>query len=401
MRAILIAVMTLTLAGCGSGFTGVYDLPLPGGANLGAHPYKVTAQFTNVRDLVPQAAVKVNDVAVGRVTKITLPNNGWTANVVMLINGGVHLPANAYAQLAQSSLLGEKYIQLSAPPGNTGQGTLTGGSTIPVSRTNRDPEVEEVFGALSLLLNGGGLAQFRTIVTELNKALAGNEPQIRSVIERTNTLVSDLSDHRKQITDALDGLDRLSATLAARKQQIGTVLNDLAPGLKVLDQQRGALVTMLRSLEDLSNVAVGIINKSKADTVADLKALAPILGNLAAAGRDLPQSLQVLLTYPFTDEALKAVKGDYLNVFLSVTAAPGTQILPPLQPTPPATSAAKRALAPVPLPLPAVGGASSTTPGTSPPGTVSSRPGISGPSVSPPPQDSTPPQPSESSSGGN
>jgi phospholipid/cholesterol/gamma-HCH transport system substrate-binding protein len=386
MRAIVVAAMTLTLAGCGSGFTGVYDLPLPGGADLGGHPYRVTAQFTNVRDLVPQAAVKVNDVAVGRVTKITLPVNGWTANVVMLVNGDVHLPANAYAQLAQSSLLGEKYVQLSAPPGNTGQGSLTNGSTIPVSRTNRDPEVEEVFGALSLLLNGGGLAQFRTIVTELNKALAGNEPQIRSVIERTNALVSDLSDHRRQITDALDGLDRLSATLADRRKQIGDVLDDLSPGLKVLDEQRGELVTMLRSLEDLSHVAVGIINKSKADTIADLKALAPILGNLAAAGRDLPRSLQVLLTYPFTDEALKAIKGDYLNVFLSITAAPGTQILPPLQP--PAPSAARRAVAPVPLPLPAVGGASTTPSPTVPP-----QPGTIGPPA--------PPEPSESSSGGN
>ena len=51
----------------------MYDLPLPGGADVGAHPYTVTAQFTDVLDLVPQAAVKVNDVAVGRVQSITLP----------------------------------------------------------------------------------------------------------------------------------------------------------------------------------------------------------------------------------------------------------------------------------------------------------------------------------------
>jgi phospholipid/cholesterol/gamma-HCH transport system substrate-binding protein len=393
--AVTAVVAMAALGGCGSGgFTGIYDLPLPGGAALGGHPYKVTAQFANVHDLVPQAAVKVNDVAVGRVSRITLPKNGWTADVTMLVNGKVHLPANAYAQLAQSSLLGEKYIQLSAPADGSGQGTLTAGSVIPMSRTNRDPEVEEVFGALSLLLNGGGISQLRTITTELNKALNGNEPQVRSMLERVDTLTSSLDDHRTDITDALDGLDRLSATLAARKQQIGTVLDDLSPGLKVLDEQRGSLVTMLRSLETLSGVAVTTINRSKADMVADLRALAPTLGNLAGAGRDLPRSLQVLLTYPFTDEVLNGIRGDYLNVYLSVTAVPGTTVIPPLNPNAPAGSpAARKALRPAPLPLPPVGGVittpttGSTPPGTAPPGTVP--PGTTPPGTTPP--GSTPP----------
>jgi phospholipid/cholesterol/gamma-HCH transport system substrate-binding protein len=397
VRPAALAVFSVTLAGCGSGgFGGVYGMPLPGGADLGSHPYKVTAEFANVHDLVPQAAVKVNDVAVGRVSKITLPHNGWTANVVMLVNGKVRLPADAYAQLAQSSLLGEKYIQLSAPEGG-GQGRLADGSVIPMTRTNRDPEIEEVFGALSLLLNGGGIGQLRTITGELNKALGGNEPQIRSMLGRVDTLVSDLNDHRKDITDAIDGLDRLSANLASRKQQIGTVLDDLGPGLKVLEDQRGSLVTMLRALENLSNVAVSTINKSKADMVADLRALAPILGNLADAGRDLPRSLQVLLTYPFTDEVLKGVKGDYLNVYLSVTAVPGTTIIPPLQPPPgrPAGRAARPVLR-QPFPLPPVGGvrttpAAGTTPRSGPPATS--------PPASSPPVSSPPASPSASNGG--
>ncbi|MDN3357842.1 MCE family protein [Actinomadura sp. DC4] len=401
VRPAALAVVSMTLAGCGSGgFGGVYGVPLPGGADLGDHPYKVTAEFANVHDLVPQAAVKVNDVAVGRVSTITLPRNGWTASVVMQVNGKVHLPADAYAQLAQSSLLGEKYIQLSAPAGG-GQGTLADGSMIPMSRTNRDPEVEEVFGALSLLLNGGGIAQLRTITSELNKALGGNEPQIRQMLGRVDTLVSDLNGHRKDITDAIDGLDRLSATLASRKRQIGVVLDDLGPGLKILEEQRGSLVTMLRALENLSGVAVSTINKSKADMVADLQSLAPVLGNLADAGRDLPQSLQVLLTYPFTDEVLKGIKGDYLNIYLSVTAVPGTTVIPPL--TPPADLTAARRnpkAAPMPFPLPPVGGVSSTPtagttlPGSPPPGSTGSPPGSTPPGSAPPassPPGSVPP----------
>ncbi|MFE3944023.1 MCE family protein [Streptomyces sp. NPDC059118] len=335
VAAVLAVGVGLALVVTGSGlpsFTGIDQVPLPGGADLGDHPYEITAEFADVLSLAPQASVKVNDVAVGRVTKVSLGSGSWNAKVTMRVNGAVELPANAYAHLEQSSLLGEKYIQLAAPARGTAQGRLADGDRIPLTRTNRNPEVEEVFGALSMLLNGGGVNQLKTITTELNKALAGREPQMRSMLGRVDTLVTNLDSHRKDITDALDGVNRLSATLATRKQDVGTVLTGLSPGLKVLEKQRGSLLTMLRSLDTLSTVAVDTIDKSKADMIADLKALAPSLKALADSGRDLPDSLQVLLTYPFTDEVLRGVKGDYLNVYLDVTAVPGTQIVPPLIP---------------------------------------------------------------------
>lgn len=343
-------------------FTGIDQVPLPGGADLGDHPYEITAEFGDVLSLAPQSSVKVNDVAVGRVTKISLASGSWNAKVTMRVNGGIKLPANAYAHLEQSSLLGEKYIQLSPPAAGTAKGALADGDRIPLTRTNRNPEVEEVFGALSMLLNGGGINQLKTITTELNKALAGQEPQVRSMLKRVNTLVTNLDDHRADITDALDGVNRLSATLATRKQDVGTVLTKLSPGMKVLEEQRGSLMTMLHSLDTLSTVAVDTVNKSKADIVADLKALAPTLQALADSGQDLPDSLQVLLTYPFTDEVLRGVKGDYLNVYLDITALPGTQIVPPIIPagdaTPPAVqgATAQKSGAALPLPLPSVTG---------------------------------------------
>ncbi|MEU0126862.1 MULTISPECIES: MCE family protein [unclassified Streptomyces] len=341
---------------------GIDQVPLPGGADLGDHPYEITAEFGDVLSLAPQSSVKVNDVAVGRVTRISLTPGGWTARVTMRVNGKIDLPANAYAHLEQSSLLGEKFVQLSPPEAGTAQGALADGDRIPLARTNRNPEVEEVFGALSMLLNGGGVSQLKTITTELNKALAGQEPQIRSTLDRVDTLVTNLDDHKEDITQALDGVNRLSATLATRKQDVGTVLTGLSPGLKVLEKQRGSLLTMLRSLDSLSTVAVDTINKSKADMIADLKAIAPTLTALADSGNDLPDSLQVLLTYPFTDEVLRGVKGDYLNVYLDVTALPGTQIIPALTPatTPPAASGTRKGTgAALPLPLPSI-----TTPGT-------------------------------------
>ncbi|MGA4844900.1 MCE family protein [Streptomyces sp. G5(2025)] len=354
-------------------FGGIEDLPLPGGADLGSHPYTVTAEFDDALSLVPQAAVKVNDVAVGRVTAIRLDGDAWSARVTMEINGDVRLPRDAGARLEQSSLLGEKYVQLVAPATSpatpSAAGRLGDGGVIPLARTGRNTEVEEVFGALSLLLNGGGVNQLKTITRELNKALGGREPEVRSMLKRVEKLVGNLDDHRGDITDALDGVNRLATTLAGRKDDVRTVLTGLSPGLNTLHEQRGSLLAMLRSLDTLSGVAVSTVNASKDDMVADLKAIAPTLKALADAGSDLPDSLQVLLTYPFTDEVLTGVKGDYLNVYLHMTATPGTRVIPPLVPQsrPPSPTATPRgAAAPkrsgtgataspsAPLPLPSV-----------------------------------------------
>ncbi|HET7014952.1 MAG TPA: MCE family protein [Streptosporangiaceae bacterium] len=339
-RWVTAAAATLTalaLTGCGgdSGYNGIYSIPLPGGANLGSHPYQVTAQFGDAGDLVPQSAVMVNNVAVGRVTRIFLPKGSWVANVTMLVNGSVHLPANAIAEIEQSSLLGEQFVGLSVPPGIAPAGRLANDAVIPVTRTTSNATVEQVLGALSLLLNGGGIDQLHTITTELNKALDGNEPQIRELIANLHTFLGNLDSNKDAIKIALDGLKTLSVTLAARDKQIGHVLDHLTPGLKVLADQRSQLVAMLTSLHKLTGVAVATINASQASLVTDLNELAPILASLADAGANLPNALQVLLTYPFTNQILNDVKGDYLNAFLSLRAKKGTTIIPPVKPTKP------------------------------------------------------------------
>jgi phospholipid/cholesterol/gamma-HCH transport system substrate-binding protein len=322
-RALLVGAVMLTASACGTGgFNGVYNLPLPGGADLGDHPYKVRVQFADVLDLVPQSGVKVNDVPVGRVDQVDVGADGWTAEVVLLVNGDVKLPSNASAAVRQSSLLGEKFVELSAPTVNPAPDTLADNAVIPVERTNRNAEIEEVFGALSLLLNGGGVGQFQQIAREVNNALDGNETGLRNLLSNMDTFIGELDKHRTEITRALGSLNRLAATVSAQRGELSTALQGLGPGLDVLTRQRDDLVGMLKSLDNLSSVAVDTVNKSKDDIVADLKALAPTLQGLAAAGEKLPESFEVLLTYPFTDTAVNGIKGDYLNVYIHLAVPP-------------------------------------------------------------------------------
>jgi phospholipid/cholesterol/gamma-HCH transport system substrate-binding protein len=304
--AAIIALMSLTAC------QGVYDLPLPGGAASGDDVYRVTAEFADVLDLVPQSSVKVNQVTVGTVEKIEL--NGWTARVTVRLPNSVRLPDNAVAELKQTSLLGEKYVQLERPARVAAAGALGNGDNIPLASTGRNTEVEEVLSALSLLLNGGGVAQLKVIQAELSDALGGNEAQIRDLIVQLDTFVAGLDKQKAEIVRAIDGIDALSAKIAARKGDLAAALEALPKGLKVLADQRKQLTQMLTALSNLGAVGTKVIRATKADTVANLKALTPVLGKLASAGDDLPKSFQLLLTYPFPDEAMNTIRGDYTNL---------------------------------------------------------------------------------------
>ena len=311
-----IPVATVLLTACGPLSGGVYDTPLPGGADVGSHPMTISADFEDVLDLVPQSSVKVDNVAVGRVAKIKLNPDGQSAEVELTVNGDVDLPAGTNARLQQTSLLGEKYVALVRPSSPVTGPAVKTGDRLGLAQTSQAAQVEQVLGALSMVLNGGGIGQFQEISRELQKISDGRPDQIKGFLEEMNDFVEVLDKRKESITAALDGLNSLSKSLNDDKEKVARALEDLSPGMQVMVDQRKQFVSMLSALDRLSDVTVDTLDKAQDDIVADFEAMEPILKQLAKAGSDLPNSLQILLTYPFPDSVLGAIKGDYLNVFI-------------------------------------------------------------------------------------
>jgi len=309
-------VLAVAATGCASG--GIYSVPLPGGADIGKDPMHVKIEFDDVLDLVPQSTVKVDGVPVGRVETIEVANDGWTAQVDTLLNSSVDLPANAVAEVQQSNLLGEKFIAISAPDANPSADRLASGDTIPVDRTRHATDIEQVLGALSLLLNGGGVAQLQPIVSELEKALDGRETKVRGLLEQANTLIAGLDEQRDSITRALDGLDTLSARVGDQTGKLEKILDELPAGVNILAEQRPQLVQMLAQVDRLGQVGTDVINESKDDLIADLRALRPTLQQLADATPDIITSAPIVPTFPFPDSIIPSIHGGMSNVFLSI-----------------------------------------------------------------------------------
>lgn len=299
--------LVVPLSGCS--FT-VFDIPLPGGLDED-ESMTITADFDDALNVVPRSAVMVSDVPVGEVVEVE--RHGWTARVEMRIREDVEIPANARAEIRQTSLLGEKYVALEAPEGKQARGLMTHGTHLERSATGRNPEVEEVLGALSTLLSGGGVAQLGTITRELNTAMTGRTDDMRQMLGRLDGVIATLDEQKGDIVRTLRAVNRLSRTLNAERDVIGDAIRAMGPAVEVVSEQTESLVAVLRSLDRLGRIGTDVIEATRSDLVSILEDLRPVAARLNEAGDALARGLSLALSFPFPKESDDMVFGDYAN----------------------------------------------------------------------------------------
>jgi phospholipid/cholesterol/gamma-HCH transport system substrate-binding protein len=320
MRASLLVVLAVVaLSGCGAlrDFRGANTFPLPGTKGGGPGHYTIQVQMPDVQNLQQNSRVRVNDVTVGNVTKIE--RQGWHALLTMTIDRDVDLPANATATLGQTSVLGSLHIELAAPRGVAPQGKLHNGSVIPMSSAGAYPSTEQTLGALSLMLNGGGLGQIQDLNKSLSTAFTGREQDLRSLIGQLDKFVAYVNDQKDDIIAAATSLNNLAVQFAEQKPVIDKALKALPEALSVLKDERKNLADALDQVGKFGALAADSINQTKTNLIKELKDIGPVLQSAADAGPALTRALDLFVTLPFPKSMVeKIVRGDYLNVSVIV-----------------------------------------------------------------------------------
>ena len=207
MRRTIIAALSVAciavLPGCD--WHGLNSFTLPGTSGGGTGAYTIQAQMPDVVNIQENTRVRVDDVNIGNVTKIEVQD--WHALVTMRINGDVHLPANSTAKIGQTSLLGSMHIELAPPKDEQPVGQLKNGSVIPLSHASMYPTTEQTLASVSVLLNGGGLAQLQEITQAVAKAFAGRENDMRSLLRQLDEFVAGTNEQTDDIIAAAENLN--------------------------------------------------------------------------------------------------------------------------------------------------------------------------------------------------
>lgn len=312
-RFVLLLTLAVTATGCD--FTGINSMPLPLTAGGDSDDLRVTVMMRNVTNLVPNSDVRYGEVIVGSVR--TIEFDDWNAKLTIGLSADAKIPADVRAKVAQKSLLGAEYLELSSPGGSVGASVplLADGAVIDLDRTGRYPETEEVLAAAALLLNGGGLPQVQTIAHELNAAMTGRTGDVRSLVTELTDFTAALDGQREEIVGAMESLDRLSSGIVKERAGISRALSELPRGIDALRAERHQLVDALQSLEALSAVSHRVLSRTEDGLVDNLDNLTPLTRQLADHADSLANSIDGV-TYPFPIRAINGgFFGDYINFF--------------------------------------------------------------------------------------
>jgi phospholipid/cholesterol/gamma-HCH transport system substrate-binding protein len=310
----VLAALALACSGCNLSLQS-----LPKFSGRGGNTYQVKATFDNVLNLPAEAQVLAGSAVVGAVGSITTTD--FKANLVLDIDNKVRLPVGTTAQVRFASPLGDEFVTLQTPPGKTNGPFLTSGAVLAEQSTSSAPSIEDALAALSTVLNGGGINQIETIVSNLNQAFGGNQGQIRDVLTQLDDAVTSLSGHTTAIDDALGAVSNLSRQLNQGRGAIAEGLNTIGPAVTVLANENGDVNQLLTSVDRLSTVANQVLDQGSQNLISDVHELLPVVNQLVGVDQQLAPDLANLTT--FETLTPKVAPGDDLQVSLDAKAVFG------------------------------------------------------------------------------
>jgi phospholipid/cholesterol/gamma-HCH transport system substrate-binding protein len=261
------------------------DLPLIGGGDT------YYAAFSEAGGLKANDEVRVAGVRVGKVEAVELA--GDHVRVEFLVDRGVDFGTRTGAAIKVKTLLGAMYLALEP----AGQGQLPEDSVIPVSRTTSPYDVVDAFS---------GLAE------------RSEEIDTDQLADSLNTLAALTENTPEEFRAALDGLSRLSANIAARDEQIETLLTNMRKVSGVLGDRRKDLIELMEdgdklfralaarresvhnllvSTNDLSVELTGLVRDSREDLAPALEHLDNVVDVLRKNQENLDNSLRLMAPF--------------------------------------------------------------------------------------------------------
>ncbi|UOZ11405.1 MULTISPECIES: MCE family protein [unclassified Amycolatopsis] len=197
---------------------------------FGSRGYVVTAQLTDSGGIFVNSEVAYRGVTVGRVTSMTLTDHG--VDVALDIDsGGPDIPADAHAQVANRSAVGEQFVDLL--PQHDGGPYLQDGSVITPDKTSLPPSPDTVLTHLDDLVASVHPDSLRTVVDETYNAFAGAGPQLQQLLDSTGSLTAEAAQYVPQ-TQGLLANSRIVLTTQERQ---AANITDFASGLRTIAGQ--------------------------------------------------------------------------------------------------------------------------------------------------------------------
>jgi phospholipid/cholesterol/gamma-HCH transport system substrate-binding protein len=282
-----------------------------------------TAIFSDVDDLVSGAQVQMADIPVGHVTGISLV--GDRAKVTMTILGNTRVPANVTAALQQSTILGDRFINLEVPAADIahpeGVKLLANGAQI--TRTTVTADVEQLVQAGAQVFGAVSSSDLAEIIQAGAQGFVGQNAAFHELLNDLSAVTAGYAQRTADIQSVIENLDQLGTSLAPDASSDAQALTNLSQTVAILAQESTQFNNLLTSLNTLSVEGRDILETYYPQINDQLHALADVAEQLGEHQSDLAGLLENL---PLHNENVPdAVRNDYVQLLenLIVCGVPG------------------------------------------------------------------------------
>jgi phospholipid/cholesterol/gamma-HCH transport system substrate-binding protein len=249
------------------------------------------AEFADAAGLVTGDEVRVAGLNVGEVSAVEL--QGAHVGVTFTVKDYVHLGRDTALNIKIASLLGQEYLEVTP----AGAGQLTADDVIPQSRTTSPFTLVELLGTLSTRTEQIDLGQLDTALRSLADDLRTTPAAARGVLDGLSRLSQTIASRRDKVSELIRSAQQVAGTLADRRSTLVALLGNADLVLQTLEQRRQVIHQLFVDAGRLGQQLTSVLHDNSAQ-------LQPLLANLqtvtAVLSRDqgaLDQSIQLLAPF--------------------------------------------------------------------------------------------------------
>jgi phospholipid/cholesterol/gamma-HCH transport system substrate-binding protein len=246
------------------------------------------AEFSEIGGLKSGNEVRVAGVPVGKVRDIELDGN--KVKVTFKVDKGTRLGRDTAAEIRIRTLLGAQFLALQP----SGSGRLEKGGTIPESRTTPPYDVVQAFSDLSTTTEALDVDQISQALETLSDVAAQTPEEFRGAIRGVSDLSRNLAARDEQINTLLKNLKKVTGVINARDDQLVALVKDSSVLFDAISARREAIHRLLVSTQEISAQLTGLVKDTEADLQPALRQLRTVTTMLARNEQSLDRALTVM-----------------------------------------------------------------------------------------------------------
>ena len=250
-------------------------------------PFELKAEFETAQAVVPGQGqtIRVAGVRVGDVSKVEVENG---VGVVTFAIDREFLPIYHDATILMRPTTGLKDMFFELDPGTKQAGEYDEGSTIPVSNTAPDVNLDEILGAL----DSDTQAYLRLLIVGAGKGLDGRDKDLGKLLGSIGPINNDLAKLNSQVSQRKENLARLIHNFNLLTTRVGQADNDLTELVSASNGALGAIAEQDPNVQRAVALLPSTLTQAR-DTLAQTAKLGAVLGpafnDLRPFARSLPE----------------------------------------------------------------------------------------------------------------